>query len=226
MQLEQSNLPILQGINIYKKIDHKDILKNIQIQINSAEMVAIVGPSGAGKSTLLHILSTLDTCSSGEIYFKKKCLNTLKTSELSNFRNKHIGFIFQFHHLLPEFTSAENILIPALIAGKQKHIALKRVMYLLEILGIKDKYDSKPNQMSGGEQQRVSIARALINEPDIIFADEPTGNLDTANATSIQQIFLDLNKTFKQSFVIVTHNLALASKCARIIEMKDGEIIH
>lgn len=225
MNLDPTNLPILQGINIHKKINNKDILKNIQVQINPAEMVSIVGPSGAGKSTLLHILSTLDTCSSGEIYFKKTRLNTLKTVELSHFRNKHIGFIFQFHHLLPEFTSAENILIPALIAGKQKQHALKRVAYLLDILGIKDKYDSKPNEMSGGEQQRVSIARALINEPAIIFADEPTGNLDTANAASIEQIFLSLNKEFKQSFVIVTHNMQLASKCTRIIEMKDGKIM-
>ena len=188
-------------------------------------MVAIIGPSGAGKSTLLHMLSTLDTIDSGDVLFKNKSLSKLHTTDLNHLRNKTFGFIFQFHHLLPEFTAIENICIPAWIAKQGKKESTKRATELLDRMGLSGRADHKPSELSGGEQQRVAIARALMNKPAIIFADEPTGNLDSANADQVNQLFVELNKEMNQTFVIVTHNDKLASLANRIIRMKDGVIV-
>lgn len=198
------------------------VLKGINLEIKKGEVIAIVGQSGAGKSTLLHILGTLDRPDSGNIIYGDQDITKYNEKDLASFRNKKIGFIFQFHHLLPEFTALENILIPAMIDGKDKK---ERAMELLEIVGVKNREDHKPSEISGGEAQRVAIARALINSPEIILADEPTGNLDTANANSVIELIFDLRNKFNQTFVIVTHNEEFAGKCDRIVKMKDGLII-
>jgi lipoprotein-releasing system ATP-binding protein len=215
---------ILKAEGIFKKYGQKDVLKGVDITIDKASLVSIVGASGAGKSTLLHILGTLDASDKGNIWLNEKAVHGLKGKALAEFRNRHIGFIFQFHHLLPEFTVLENVCIPAWIAGTQKNKAIKDAMELLEILGIADLAEKKPNQLSGGEQQRTAIARALINKPDIVFADEPTGNLDSKNAREMQDLFLDLRNRFGQTFLIVTHNEELADMCDRKLTMKDGLI--
>jgi lipoprotein-releasing system ATP-binding protein len=213
---------ILKGINLKKTYGNLEVVKGVSLEIAEAEMVAIIGPSGAGKSTLLHMLSTLDTIDSGEVLYKGISLTSLPTKELNVLRNKTFGFIFQFHHLLPEFSAIENICIPAWIAQQSKKQSTLRAMELLDRMGLSGRADHKPSELSGGEQQRVAIARALMNKPSIIFADEPTGNLDSANAEQINNLFVELKKELNQTFVIVTHNDKLAKLADRIISMKDG----
>lgn len=216
---------ILKANNITKSYGKLSILKGINLDVNKGEIVSIVGASGAGKSTLLHILGTLDRPDHGELTINNTLINTLNEKALSAFRNEHIGFIFQFHHLLPEFTALENICIPSFIKGTSKSIAEKKAYELLDLLGLKDRADHKPTELSGGEQQRISVARALINNPAIILADEPSGNLDTDNATSLHSLFFELRDNIDQTFIIVTHNEELANISDRIIHIKDGLII-
>lgn len=201
------------------------VLKGVDVDIAKGEIVSIVGPSGCGKSTLLHILGTLDSAIEGKIVLKQREIHTLKGELLAAFRNRHIGFVFQFHHLLPEFSALENVCIPGWIAGVRKKDVEKRALELLQTLGVGHRVENKPAELSGGEQQRVAVARALINNPDIIFADEPTGNLDTANAKELHQLFFDLRKQFQQTFLIVTHNEELARMSDRVLHMKDGKIV-
>lgn len=201
------------------------MLKGVNLDISRGEIVSMVGPSGSGKSTLLHILGTLDEPASGEILLENRQLHTLKGRSLAAFRNRHIGFVFQFHHLLPEFTALENVSIPAWIAGRKKSEVRDRARQLLEILGVSHRMENKPAALSGGEQQRVAVCRALINQPDIVFADEPTGNLDSANARELHQLFFDLRKQLNQTFLIVTHNESLAEQSDRVLRMQDGEIL-
>jgi len=201
------------------------VLKGVSVNIAKGEIVSIVGPSGSGKSTLLHILGTLDEPAKGEIVLQNKRIHELKGKPLAAFRNKHIGFVFQFHHLLPEFSALENVCIPGWIAGRRKREVEERAMELLRVLGVDHRSDNKPGALSGGEQQRVAVARALINQPDIVFADEPTGNLDTANAKELHQLFFDLRDRFQQTFLIVTHNEELATMSDRVLHMKDGMMV-
>jgi lipoprotein-releasing system ATP-binding protein len=216
---------ILTAKNIYKSYDNLPILKGINLTVKKGEIVSIVGSSGAGKTTLLQILSTLDKPDSGEIELNGTLPFSMNDAKIAQFRNKEIGFIFQFHQLLPEFTAIENVCIPAMIAGKTLSEAKEIALPLLNRLGLKDRAEHKPNQLSGGEQQRVAVARALVNSPSIIFADEPSGNLDTENAKQLHQLFFDLRNEFNQTFVIVTHNLELAQMADRTIVMKDGLIV-
>ena len=201
------------------------VLKGVDVDIAKGEIVSIVGPSGSGKSTLLHILGTLDEPAKGEIFLQNKKIDALKGRPLAAFRNKHIGFVFQFHHLLPEFSALENVCIPGWIAGRRKREVEEEALKLLDELGVGHRMDNKPGALSGGEQQRVAVARALINHPDIVFADEPTGNLDTANAKELHRLFFDLRDRFRQTFLIVTHNEELAQMSDRVLHMKDGEIV-
>ena len=196
------------------------------MQIAKGEIVSIVGPSGSGKSTLLHILGTLDEPAEGEIFLQNKRIHDLKGRPLAAFRNRHIGFVFQFHHLLPEFSALENVCIPGWIAGRRKKEVEEQAMGLLQVLGVGHRTENKPGALSGGEQQRVAVARALINKPDIVFADEPTGNLDTANAKELHQLFFDLRNRFAQTFLIVTHNEELARMSDRVVHMKDGLLVN
>jgi len=216
---------MLTGKNIYKRYGTLEVLRGVNLEINKGEVVAIVGPSGCGKSTLLHILGSLDKADMGEIVINNKALNLLSGNKLAAFRNKHIGFVFQFHHLLPEFTALENVCIPGWLAGRNKNEVKEKAESLLKILGLVDRNENKPNQLSGGEQQRVAVARALINNPDIVFADEPTGNLDSANAQELHELFFDLRKQFNQTFLIVTHNEELSQLSDRVLHMKDGLIV-
>lgn len=218
---------LLKATDIKKsyKIDKKNrlaVLKGINLEIFKGEIIAIVGKSGAGKSTLLHILGTLDKADSGMLEIEGKNITAFNEKELANFRNTSVGFIFQFHHLLPEFTALENVLMPAMIEGKN---ANEKAKELLKLTGVLGREDHKPSEISGGEAQRVAIARALINSPKIIFADEPTGNLDTENANAIINLIFELRKNLNQTFVIVTHNEDFANKCDRIIKMQDGLIL-
>lgn len=215
---------MLVGKNIYKRYGALEVLRGVNLEITKGEVVAIVGPSGCGKSTLLHILGTLDKPDMGEIIINNTGLTALSGNKMAAFRNKHIGFVFQFHHLLPEFTALENVCIPGWLAGRGKTEVKDRAKQLLEMLGLDARIGNKPNQMSGGEQQRVAVARALINNPDIVFADEPTGNLDSANAKELHQLFFDLRKQFNQTFLIVTHNEELSQLSDRTLHMKDGRI--
>lgn len=208
--------------NIHKAYDKVPVLNGVNISIESSEIVSITGASGAGKSTLLHILGTLDKPDQGEVWIHGENVTKLKGNKLSSFRNKNIGFIFQFHHLLPEFTALENASIPAWIAGTPKGKAKQEAERLLERLGLKHRIHHKPSEMSGGEQQRVAIARALINNPKVVLADEPTGNLDSANSVEIFNLIKSLRDEFKQTFVLVTHNEELAQQSDRIIHMIDG----
>jgi lipoprotein-releasing system ATP-binding protein len=201
------------------------VLKGVDVDIAKGEIVSIVGPSGCGKSTLLHILGTLDAAIEGRIVLQQREIHTLKGEPLAAFRNRHIGFVFQFHHLLPEFTALENVCIPGWIGGARKKDVEKRALELLQTLGVGHRVENKPAELSGGEQQRVAVARALINNPDIVFADEPTGNLDTANAKELHQLFFDLRRQFQQTFLIVTHNEELARMSDRVLHMKDGKIV-
>ena len=198
------------------------MLKGVDISITQGEIISIAGSSGAGKTTLLHILGTLDNPDGGELWFNGQRLDNMKSKELAAFRNKHIGFVFQFHHLLPEFTAIENICIPGWIAGENKAKLKKKALELLDRLALSERAEHKPNALSGGEQQRVAVARALINDPKIIFADEPTGNLDSANATSMHNLFKQLRDELNQTFLIVTHNEELASMSDRVLHLKDG----
>ena len=216
---------MLKATNITRNYNDLSVLKGVDIFVNKGEIVSIVGSSGAGKSTLLHILGSLDRANSGEIWINNERIDTLKEKELAKFRNKHIGFVFQFHHLLPEFTALENVCIPGWIAGTPKNELEARALELLKILGLEDRASHKPSELSGGEQQRVAVARALINNPDIVFADEPTGNLDSKHAQELHELFLHLQKTMGQTFLIVTHNEALAKMSDRVVHMKDGYIV-
>lgn len=215
---------MLTGKNIYKRYGSLEVLRGVNLEINKGEVVAIVGPSGCGKSTLLHILGSLDKADMGEIVINNTALSLLSGNKLAAFRNKHIGFVFQFHHLLPEFTALENVCIPGWLAGRNRNEVKEKAEGLLKLLGLFDRNENKPNQLSGGEQQRVAVARALINNPDIVFADEPTGNLDSANAQELHQLFFDLRKQFNQTFLIVTHNEELSQLSDRVLHMKDGRI--
>lgn len=200
------------------------VLRGIKLTIENSKVVTIVGPSGAGKSTLLHIIGTLDRPDKGEVVIDGTHLGKLGDDQLSEFRNRHIGFVYQFHHLLPEFTAAENVALPAMIAGKGRKEALLRAHELLDFLKLKERAEHKPSQLSGGEQQRVAVARALMNNPELILADEPSGNLDTDNAKKLHQLFFDLRDQFHQTFIIVTHNEELASLSDRKIILKDGQV--
>ena len=208
--------------NIHKHYGSVEVLKSVDLNIQKGEVVAIAGPSGSGKSTLLHILGTLDRPDKGSVVMNGQDLGALWGNKLSDFRNRHIGFVFQFHHLLPEFSAIENVCIPGWLARRSKSQVRNEAKELLELMGLSHRMENKPNQLSGGEQQRVAVARALINRPDIVFADEPTGNLDTAHARELHQLFFDLRKQFQQTFLIVTHNEELAGLSDRILHMKDG----
>ena len=216
---------MLKAEHISKKYGSLEVLKDVAIQVNTGEIVSIVGSSGAGKSTLLHILGTLDNADSGSIWLNNQRIDQLSGKKMAAFRNNHIGFVFQFHHLLPEFTALENVCIPGWIAGKKKKEVTNRAIELLTTLRLGDRLDNKPQQLSGGEQQRVAVARALINSPEIVFADEPTGNLDSTNAKELHELFVQLRNDFKQTFLIVTHNEELAAMSDRKLHMKDGKII-
>lgn len=216
---------MLKANGIYKNYGSLQVLKGVDIEITKGEIVSIAGSSGAGKSTLLHILGTLDSADKGEIFLDEKNVGRLKGKKLADYRNQHIGFVFQFHHLLPEFSALENICVPGWIAGRKNKEIRDRAFELLELLNLKDRADHKPGELSGGEQQRVAVARALINNPSIVMADEPTGNLDSANAKELHNLFIDLRNRFRQTFLIVTHNEELAQLSDRILHMKDGKII-
>lgn len=216
---------MLKARNIKKSYGDLQILKGVHLEVNAGEVVSIVGASGAGKSTLLHVMGGLDASDSGEVFLNGTNISRLSNQQLSAFRNKQIGFVFQFHHLLPEFTALENVCIPAFIGGVAEKKAKQRASELLDYFGLQDRLQHKPSALSGGEQQRVAIARALINEPSIVFADEPSGNLDSANAKSLHNLILQLRAEFKQTFVIVTHNDDLAAISDRVVTMKDGLVI-
>jgi lipoprotein-releasing system ATP-binding protein len=212
--------------NIIKSYGSLPILKGVSLEVHQGEIVSIVGASGAGKSTLLHILGTLEKPDSGTLMIDQTNVFELSAKKLALFRNQKIGFVFQFHHLLPEFSAIENVCIPAWIAGTGKKEAMKKAMELLEILNLKDRAEHKPNELSGGEQQRVAIARALINNPAIVLADEPTGNLDSQNSKAIFDIINNLRNQFGQTFIMVTHNQELADLSDRALTMIDGKTIH
>ena len=220
---------MIEATNIHKFYGDLEVLKGVDLTIQKGEIVAIVGPSGAGKTTLLQILGTLDKptiSKNSTLSINQQNLLALKDKALSKFRNKHIGFIFQFHQLLPEFTALENVCIPAFIGNVSIKEAEQKAIELLNFLGLSERIHHKPNELSGGEQQRVAVARALINNPDVIFADEPSGNLDSSSAENLHKLFFELRDKFNQTFVIVTHNLELAEMADRKLEMKDGKIIN
>jgi len=216
---------LLVATDIYKNYGDISVLKGVSLEVNKAEMVCIVGASGAGKSTLLYIVSSLEKTDKGQILFQNQDISVLSNKQLAHYRNNQIGFVFQFHHLLPEFTALENVCIPAWIGQKPKKQVETKAMELLDFMGLADKKDKKPHSLSGGEQQRIAVARALINSPALIFADEPTGNLDSANAAALHHLFIKCRDTFQQSFLIVTHNESLAEMSNRTLHMKDGQII-
>jgi lipoprotein-releasing system ATP-binding protein len=215
---------MLVATGIRKTYGALEVLKGVDIEVADGTITSIIGSSGAGKSTLLHILGTLDNPDAGEITIDNTNLTKLKGNQMARFRNLHLGFVFQFHHLLPEFTALENVCIPGWIAKKKKKDIETRAKLLLEQLGLKNRLENKPGALSGGEQQRVAVARALINQPSIVFADEPTGNLDSANARDLHQLFISLRDEFKQTFLIVTHNEELAALSDKVVMMKDGKI--
>jgi|TARA_B110000014_G_scaffold231884_1_gene194229 lipoprotein-releasing system ATP-binding protein len=215
--------------NIHKKYDDLHVLKGVDLHIKKGEIISIVGSSGAGKTTLLQILGTLDfldtKTSDSSLIINGETISNLKEKKLAKFRNENIGFIFQFHQLLPEFTALENVCIPAYIGGKEKSVTENKAKELLDFLGLSHRYNHKPNELSGGEQQRVAVARALINDPKVIFADEPSGNLDSESAENLHNLFFELRDKFGQTFVIVTHNQTLANMADRKLVMKDGNIV-
>ena len=220
---------ILEAVGIWKVFDLAknnkgglEVLKGIDLKVREGEILAIVGASGAGKSTLLHILGALDRPTTGEVRFEGKNIFAMNEKELARFRNQNIGFVFQFHHLLPEFTALENVAIPAMIEGKKLEIAKEQATVLLKEVGLGDRLDHKPSELSGGEQQRVAVARALMNQPKVILADEPTGNLDTANGQMLHDLLWNLSKSRRQALVIVTHNTLLASRADRVVQIADG----
>lgn len=216
---------MLEAKNIFKSYGAIKVLQDVSLHVKKAEIISIVGSSGAGKSTLLHILGTLDKADKGELIINNTSINSLSNSHLNEFRNKHIGFIFQFHHLLPEFSAIENIMIPALINGEKEGHAREKAMKLLDLLGLSPRKDNKPSQLSGGEQQRVAVARALINNPAVVFADEPSGNLDSEKAAELHDLFFHLRQELAQTFIIVTHNHEFADRADRKLVMKDGSIL-
>ncbi len=216
---------MISASNIFKSYGALEVLKGVSLEINKGEIISIVGASGAGKTTLLHILGTLDKANSGQLEINTTNISSLSDKKLAEFRNKNIGFVFQFHHLLPEFTALENVCIPAFIAGTSKSEAEKKAIELLTFLGVSERINHKPNELSGGEQQRVAVARALINNPAVVLADEPSGNLDSATAKDLHQLFFTLREKLNQTFVIVTHNEGLANMADRKLVMKDGNII-
>ncbi|MBA3899545.1 MAG: ABC transporter ATP-binding protein [Bacteroidetes bacterium] len=215
---------MIKAYDIQKTYENLQVLKGVNVEIKTGEIVSIVGASGAGKTTLLHILGTLDRADSGSLEIKNSKIESLNDARLSDFRNKNIGFVFQFHHLLPEFTALENVCIPAFIAKVPRHEAEKQANELLGFLGLSKRIHHKPSELSGGEQQRVAVARALINNPAVILADEPSGNLDSKTSKELHQLFFTLRDKFNQTFVIVTHNEELAGMADRKLEMKDGLI--
>lgn len=215
---------MIQVNHVDKSFGSLQVLKDVSLEVQTSQVVTIVGPSGAGKSTLLHLIGTLDRPDKGEIIIDDVKIHALSDDQLSDFRSAHIGFVFQFHHLLPEFTAIENVMLPMLIAGKAKHEAQQRAQELLGFLKLDDRVGHKPSELSGGEQQRVAVARALANNPDLILADEPSGNLDTENARKLHQLFFELRDRFHQTFIIVTHNEELAKLSDRRILMRDGQI--
>lgn len=217
-------MPIIEARQITRTFGSLQVLKGISVSIEPGEIVAIVGASGAGKTTFLQICGTLLRPSSGEVFIRQQNLELLNERDLSAFRNKHIGFVFQFHHLLPEFTALENVCIPAFIAKVARNEALKRATELLDFLGMSHRLQHKPSELSGGEQQRVAVARALMNRPDVVLADEPSGNLDSQNKKELHQLFFTLRRAFQQTFVIVTHDSELAAMSDRTIAMHDGRI--
>jgi lipoprotein-releasing system ATP-binding protein len=216
---------MISGTNIYKSINGLEILKGVSLEIRQGEVVSIVGSSGAGKTTLLTILGTLDRPTAGTVIIDQEEVSAMNDKKLAAFRNRNIGFVFQFHQLLPEFTALENVCIPALIARESKKEAEKKAGELLEMLNLKSRIHHKPSELSGGEQQRVAVARALINNPKVIFADEPSGNLDSKNAEELHELFFRLRDEFRQTFVIVTHNTNLARMADRTLTMRDGQIV-
>jgi lipoprotein-releasing system ATP-binding protein len=216
---------MISGKNIHKKYGAVEVLKGVDIDIKKGEVASIVGPSGSGKSTLLHILGTLDKADMGAVNMHETPIHLLAGKKLAAFRNKHIGFVFQFHHLLPEFNAWENVCIPGWLAGRKKNEVKDEALQLLTLLGLEHRIENKPNELSGGEQQRVAVARALINRPDIVMADEPTGNLDSTNARELHDLFFNLREKFNQTFLIVTHNEELARLSDRVLHMKDGKIV-
>lgn len=216
---------MLTATGIQKSYGPLKVLKSIDLHVDKGEIVAIVGASGAGKSTLLHILGTLDNPDAGKVYIHNKDVFSQSSRNLAAFRNQSIGFVFQFHNLLPEFSALENVLIPGLIGGKEPKELRKRAERLLDLLGISDRKDHKPSELSGGEQQRTAVARALINSPDLILADEPSGNLDSKNAIELHNLFFQLRKELNQTFIIVTHNADLSKMADRRVEIRDGMIV-
>ena len=217
---------MIRGENITKSFGNLQVLKGIDILIPERKIVSIVGASGAGKTTLLQILGTLSRPTSGKVYINQKEVSSLGEKEISQFRNRHVGFVFQFHHLLPEFTALENVCIPAYINHVSRTKAVRKAEELLTFLGLADRLTHKPDELSGGEQQRVSVARALINDPMVIFADEPSGNLDSQNKQELHSLFFSLRDTYGQTFVIVTHDTKLAGMSDIKFEMNDGKIVH
>ena len=210
--------------NLTKQFGELKVLKGVNLEVERGEVISIVGPSGAGKTTLLQLIGTLDKPTGGKIFFDGEELSRMNNRRLATFRNKHIGFVFQFHQLLPEFTALENITIPALIAGRDRKEAEKEAMELLRIMNLKERAGHKPSEMSGGENQRIAVARALINHPDVILADEPSGSLDSRNKEELHRLFFDLRDKFGQTFIIVTHDEELAKLTDRTIRMVDGVI--
>lgn len=211
--------------NINKRFGNIQVLKDIGLTVDKGEIVSIVGPSGAGKTTLLQIIGALEYADSGSVYINNRKIERMPDSKMSRFRNQNIGFIFQFHQLLPEFTALENVMMPSLIAGNKEKNAREDATKLLQLLNLQDRITHKPNELSGGEKQRIAVARALINKPAIVLADEPTGSLDTGNKDDLQNLFFELREKFNQTFLIITHDISLAEKSDRIISMKDGKII-
>lgn len=216
---------LLVAKDLYKNYGPIPVLKGVSLEVSKGELVSIVGASGAGKSTLLYVASSLEKADKGSLFFEGQDIAQLNNKALAKYRNEHIGFVFQFHHLLPEFTALENICIPGWIAKRSKKELDKKAMELLDFMGLADKASKKPNSLSGGEQQRVAVARALINDPHLIFADEPTGNLDSENAHALHELFIQLRDSMHQSFLIVTHNESLANMSNRKLIMKDGVIL-
>jgi lipoprotein-releasing system ATP-binding protein len=223
--LQVNSALILEGRNITKSYGSLQVLKGINIKVQKGEIVSIVGASGAGKSTLLHILGTLDQPDSGEVRLKGEDLFSMRSKQMARFRNLNIGFVFQFHNLLPEFTALENVCIPGYIGNRPDNEVESQAVNLLTMLGLADRLHNKPSELSGGEQQRTAVARALINNPEIVFADEPSGNLDSRNAGELHELFLKLRESLDQTFVIVTHNEHLARLADRILEIQDGLIV-
>ncbi len=215
---------VLVATNLYKRFGTLEVLKGVSIEVQKGELATIIGPSGCGKSTLLHLLGTLDTPDQGTINLQGTDFSTLNGKKLAAFRNKHIGFVFQFHHLLPEFDALENVCIPGWIAGRKKNEVKQAATELLKKMGLSHRLTHRPAELSGGEQQRVAVARALINQPTLVLADEPTGNLDSAHARELHQLFVDLKNELGQSFLIVTHNEELAAQSDRVWSMRDGQI--